>query len=156
MHAPFVLPARHINGTLVTSTMINARLLGLVSIQLLSRTLITKYCDWLFERGPPVWNAPNFFRCLVATSTFKGNFCRLQHIHVHVKEKAWEVIYRLVNEKESKTYSRSFCTDTFFYWRSKFARGMCEADPDCARASLVLRRLSLVFVFHQFRQEIGG
>ena len=36
-------------------------------------------------------------------------------------------------------------------WRSKCARGMCEADPDRTRASLVLRRLSLCFsfVFHQ-------
>ena len=69
--------------------------------------------------------------------------------HVHVKEEEWEVTYRLVNDgKESKTYSRSTCTD-FFFWRSKCARGMCEADPDCTRASLVQRRLSsflLIFI----------
>ena len=71
----------------------------------------------------------------------------MQHIHVHVKEEEWEVIYRIVKDgKESKTYSGPF------FWR-----GMCEADPDCTRASLVLGRLSLLyFVFRQGRQEIGG
>ena len=47
--------------------------------------------------------------------------------------------------KESKTYSRPLWTD--IPWRSKCARGMCEADPDRTRASLVLRRLSLCILF---------
>ena len=45
-----------------------------------------------------------------------------------------EVIYRfLIDGKESKTYSRSFCTD--ISWRSQ------------SRASLVQRRLSSFFLF---------
>ena len=55
---------------------------------------------------------------------------------VHVKEEMWEVIYRLVNDgKESKTYSRS-CARTFPGDRT---------DPDRTLASLVLRRLSLLY-----------
>ena len=82
------------------------------------------------------------FRCLVATSTLKGSFCRKQDIHVYVKEEEWEVIYRFVIDgKESTTFSRSLCTD--MSWRSK------------SRASLVQRRLYF-FVCHQVRQEIVG
>ena len=36
------------------------------------------------------------FRCLIASSTLKGSFCRKQHIHVYVNEEEWEVIYRFV------------------------------------------------------------
>ena len=52
-------------------------------------------CGWRSERGSPVRNARVFW-CLIATSTLKGSFCRLQHIHVHVEEEEWEVIHRLV------------------------------------------------------------
>ena len=87
-----------------------------------------------------------------ATSTLKGSFCRLQDIHVHVKKEEWEVIDRLVNDvKESKTYSRSFCMD--ISWRSKCARGMCEADPDCTRASLSHRSV-FVFFFISFARKL--
>ena len=88
--------------------------------------------------SPGVFNAvrqserTRHFRCLITTSTLKGSFCCKQHIHVYVKEEEWEVIYRpVIDGKESKKYSRSFCTDTS--WRSK------------SRASLVQRRLSFFF-----------
>ena len=42
----------------------------------------------------------------------------------------------------------------FFSWRSKCAKGMCEADSDCTRASFFQRRLA--FFSHQVHQEIGG
>ena len=56
-------------------------------------------------------------------------------MHVHVKEKSGRLFIDLSVMEESKTYLRSFCTDTS--WRSKCAREMCEAVPDCTRASLV-------------------
>ena len=52
------------------------------------------HLDLREEVEAPVRNARVIFRCLIATSTLKGSFCRLQHIHVHVKEEEWEVIYR--------------------------------------------------------------
>ena len=73
-------------------------------------------------------------------------------------EEEWKVIYRLVNDgNESKTYLRPLCTD--ISWRSKCARGMCDADPDRTRASLVLKGLSLcifLFCFSSRPPGIGG
>ena len=75
-------------------------------------------------------------KCARGTCEAVPDCTRASLVHVHVKEEEWEVIYRLVIDgKKNKTYPRSLCTD--ISWRLKCARGMCEAVPDCTRASLV-------------------
>ena len=73
-------------------------------------------------------------RCSIATSTLKGSPCHKQHIHVYVKEEEWEVLYRFVTDGKDSVLA-IICTD--ISRRSK------------SRASLVQRRLSSFFVFHQ-------
>ena len=83
----------------------------------------------------------------------KEPFFVCKHIHGHVVEEEWEVIYWLVSDgKESKTYLRSFCTDSS--WRSRCARKMCEADSDCTRASLHQRRLFWFLFFNKSARKL--
>ena len=82
------------------------------------------------------------FRCLIATSTLKKKAFVVSNTYTFTsRRKSGRLFIDLsLMEKKSNKYSRSFCTD--ISWRSKCARGMCDADPDCTRASLVQRRLS--------------
>ena len=92
-------------------------------------------------------------------STFDCTCAPLVHVHVRKKSGRLFIDPSIIRERESAKRTRAhFARTPFFFWRSKCARGMCEADSDCTRASLVQRRPSSFFfaVFHQIHQEIGG
>ena len=61
-------------------------------------------------------------------------------------------MYLSLMEKRAKRTRDHFATD--ISWRSKFARGRCEADPDYTRASLFLRAFFFVFFIKSARKLV--
>ena len=91
-----------------------SRLLGWVSIQVLSRTLIMSVVAGVFERGSPVRNARVIFRCSIATTTLKGSFVVCDTYTVTSRRKSGRLFIDLsLMEKRAKRTHDHFAR-TFF------------------------------------------